>query len=107
MPVTEAISGKQVRQRRALRTALAGIVLVGLAFILFDYFDVPSEQLKPMVGQVTSSMRERGGFIYCQVRLANGVFIKEPCAAFPVGTRVTVERQRRRLSGRVIYDVHP
>lgn len=98
-----AVVGKEARTRRTLLIALGGIIVIGLAMTAFVYFDQPGAQETILGGTVTNTWRERGGYVYCQVRLSDGTVINEQCDGFPVGAQVTVERLRRQLSGRAMY----
>jgi len=97
-----AAQPKVQRTRKALLLALVGTVAVGLAAATFLHFDTPVSELT-LGGTVTNTWRERGGFVYCQVRLSDGVVINEQCDSLPVGAQVTVDRYRHALSRRTTY----
>ena len=101
-----ALRPKQMRQKRALLMVLVGTGALVLIAAVVAYLDTPSTQLQSVNGEVTSVMRGRSDYIYCQVRLDNGVVINEPCANFPVGTKVIVDRLQTRMTHRIMYAVH-
>ena len=98
-----AIPSKRVRQQRALLVAFGSVIVIGLAATGFHYLDAQTEQLETVGGTVTNMWRERGGYVYCQVLLSDGLTVNEMCDGFPVGTQVLVERYRRRITGRIVY----
>ena len=99
----DAVPTKQARPQRALLSGLVGVVVIGLGLAAFFHFDQLSKAEGTLGGTVTNTWRERGGFVYCQVRLSDGVVINEQCDNLPVGAQVTVDRFRRQLSGRAVY----
>ena len=98
-----AAQRKSLRTRKALRFALVGTISIGFAIAMFLHFDAPTIVESTVGGTVTNTWRERGGFVYCQVLLSNGVVINEQCDRLPVGAQVTVERYRHALSRRITY----
>jgi hypothetical protein len=98
-----AVVSKGVRTQRALLIAVGGVIAIGLAMTAFAYLDQPVGQQTVLGGTVTNTWRERGGYVYCQVRLSDGIVINEQCDGLPVGTQVTVEKRHRQLSGRAVY----
>jgi len=97
-----AVPSTKARQHRALLKALLGIVIVGTAAASFRYLDVAAGP-ETMGGTVTNTWRERGGYVYCQVRLSDGVAINDMCDSLPIGTQVLVDRYQKRLSRRYVY----
>lgn len=96
---------EQLNRKRALLGGLVGIIAIGGAFSAFVYYDQPQEPRLRVVGTVTNTWRERGGFVYCQIRLADGVVLNEQCDSYPIGTTVAVSKARRAISGRAAYSV--
>jgi hypothetical protein len=92
-------------RRTALLAALGGVIAIGLAVTAFEYYDQPSTSGETVAGTVTNTWRERGGFVYCQIRLADGVVLNDQCDNYPIGASVSVTKGRRALSGRVAYSV--
>ena len=98
-----ALESKRARQRRALSAVLAFTVLGGLGGAVFMYFDNQVLHESTIDGVVTQVWRERGDIARCLMRLYDGVVLNEQCYGFEAGAQVTLDKSRRRLTGRAVY----
>ena len=82
---------------------LAFTVFGGLGGAVFMYFDDQVIHEATVDGVVVQVWRERGDIVRCLLRLSDGVITNDQCYGFEVGAQVTLDKSRRRVTGRAVY----